>query len=193
MSFRVMQVTKQQISDYAVVEELKGIESDFEDGSIYGQLLEKQVKRFNPNASPEELHRAKERCRQKLTLGRIEKARLEADEARRRLEKAQAKLAEDQAKQAKTTLARRTRPNKRYLAIDGMLIDITKAKPLDHKEVFELLDSRGIRIPPAEPFKSARGWIAGFQKDPPRAHAWLSKRWRGLDLPRFLSGPKWLQ
>src|ERR1035438_9700454 len=39
-----------------------------------------------------------------------------------------------------------------------------------------------VRWPNAEPFRSARGWSAGFRKDPARAHAWLSKRWNILNL-----------
>ena len=71
---------------------LKGIEDDFEDDSRYGRLLDKRVKAFHPNASPEDLDRIKERCRQELTLYRVRKATLEADEARRHLQGAQAQL-----------------------------------------------------------------------------------------------------
>jgi len=192
MSFKVTQVTKQELRDRLVIEGLKGIEGDFEDGSIYGFLLDKRVKASNPDASPKEHDRTKERCRQKLTLYRAEKARLEAEEARRRLESAHAKLKEDLAKQAKTVLSRQTRRNKKYEAIDSMLRDIAKARPHSHKEVFEHLHrpSRHIQVPPAEPFASARGWITGFQKDPARARAWLSKRWKALGLPAFRRGPK---
>ncbi len=187
LSVKVMQVTKQQFRDHAVIDGLIGIDDDFEDGSNFGSLLDKRVKMFNPHASPQELDRTKERCRQKLTLCRIEKARQEADDAGRRLERASAKLEEDQAK---PTLSRQTRRNKKYETIDRLLSDIAESSPKSHKEVFEQLDSRHIPIPAAKPFASARGWIAGFKKDASRARAWLSKRWKVLGLPAFPRGPK---
>ena len=195
LSVKVMQVTKQQLADRAVLDELKGIDDDFEDGSMFGSLLDKRVKMFNPHASPEELDRIKERCRQKLTRYRAEKARQEADAARRHLENALAKLGEDPAKRANAVVSRPTRRNKKYETIDRLLRHTAESRPKSHQEVFEQLESRHIEgrrvpIPPAEPFASARGWIAGFQKDPAGARAWLSKRWKALGLPPFPRGPK---
>ena len=53
----------------------------------------------------------------------------------------------------------------------------------------ELLKAQSAR--PAEPFETARGWMAGFRRDEAAARAWLSKRWRvTLDLPPLPRGPK---
>jgi hypothetical protein len=84
------------------------------------------------------------------------------------------------------------RPPKRspkYQEIDKVLQNTAESRPKNHEEVFQALDRR-TRVPNAEPFRSARGWYAGFQKDPEAARAWLSKRWGLLNLPRFLRGPK---
>ena len=76
----------------------------------------------------------------------------------------------------------------RYAAIDAKLKDISESKPRSHQDVFRRLD--GERVANAEPFRSARGWFAGFKKDPEAARAWLSKRWSLLGLPSFPRGPK---
>jgi hypothetical protein len=81
------------------------------------------------------------------------------------------------------------RRNSRYEAIDTALRGIAEARPGKHEEVFRALEGR-CRIPNAEPFKSAGGWLAGFRKDNDAAHTWLSKRWTRLALPPFLRGPK---
>ena len=84
-----------------------------------------------------------------------------------------------------------SRRSPRYDAIDSALKQCAKSCPRSHKEVFSCLDTRGKRlIPNAEPFRSAGGWLAGFQKDPALARIWLSKRWALLSLPVFISGPK---
>jgi hypothetical protein len=186
-----MQVTKRKLREMMVIDGLRGIDDDFENDSFYGLLLDKRVKAFHPNASPEDLDRIKERCRQELLLSRIKEARVEADGARRRLQEAQAKVERDRAKQAQTTLSKLSkRSSKKYEAIDGMLRKIAQAQPRNHPEVFEQLGVRRICIPSAEPFASAGGWAVGYQKNPALARAWLSKRWHGLGLPMFPRGPK---
>jgi hypothetical protein len=92
--------------------------------------------------------------------------------------------------QANTSSSRQRRRACKYEAIDKTLGAIAKARPKNHREVFQQLDARNVDIPTAEPFKFARTWIAGFEKDPARAHAWLSKRWSGLRLTPFPRGPK---
>jgi len=52
-SFTVARVTKQKLQDRLILQSLEGVDDDFEDGSIFGHLLQKRVKAFNPNASPE--------------------------------------------------------------------------------------------------------------------------------------------
>ena len=81
------------------------------------------------------------------------------------------------------------RRNAGYAAIDSVVREIAQSKPKTHEEVFNLLDGR-VAHPSAEPFKSARGWHAGFKKDPARARTWLSKSWSRLKLPAFSRGPK---
>jgi hypothetical protein len=83
-----------------------------------------------------------------------------------------------------------SRPTGRYDAIDKTLRDIAAARPRSHDEVFEALNSRKIRVPGREPFKSAGGWMKGFRLNRHDASAWLSQRWRALDLPAFARGPK---
>jgi hypothetical protein len=181
-SFKRMQVTKQKLRELMVLSGFTGVEDDFEDDSILGSLLQKRVKAFNPNASPEELERIKKRCREELRLDRFRKAIAQVDEAQRRLE-------DTRAKQSTARLSRPGKRSSRYEAIDRELRTIAAAKPKSHREVFEQLDGR-IRLPNAEPFVSARGWNAGFRKDPAGARAWLSKRWSALRLPAFPRGPK---
>jgi hypothetical protein len=78
----------------------------------------------------------------------------------------------------------------RYRVIDEVLQKIAESRPRTQEEVFQSLDGRKVVIPPAEPFETARGWIAGFRRDPAAARAWLSKRWTGLNLSRLPRGPK---
>jgi hypothetical protein len=80
-----------------ITEGLEGIDDDFEDDSIFGHLLNKKVKAFNPNASPEDFDRIKQRCREEIKLNRLRKATADADEARKWLE---------EAKQAKALVSR---------------------------------------------------------------------------------------
>jgi len=80
--------------------------------------------------------------------------------------------------------------NSKYKQIDSVLKKIADARPKDHHEVFQSLDSRNIRVADSEPFRSAGSWLAGVKKDPPTARAWLSKRWSTLRLPAFSRGPK---
>ena len=82
------------------------------------------------------------------------------------------------------------RRNLKYARIDSTLKAIAGAQPIDHEEVFKTLDSRRVKFADAEPFRSAGGWIAGFEKNPAVAHSWLSKRWAALGLPPFSRGPK---
>jgi hypothetical protein len=77
----------------------------------------------------------------------------------------------------------------RYAAIDNKLKEIALSLPGSHEDVFRLLDGR-VAHAQAEPFKTARGWHAGFKKDPTRARVWLSKSWSRLGLPAFSRGPK---
>ena len=85
---------------------------------------------------------------------------------------------------------KRTRQSLRYKTMDQTLTAIAEAKPKTHAEVFRALDGRHVALPGAAPFATAHGWLAGFQKDPQRAHAWLSKTWSRLNLPAFPRGPK---
>jgi hypothetical protein len=82
------------------------------------------------------------------------------------------------------------RRNQRYKVIDRALQEIAATRPSTQVEVFQLLDGRHIVFPPAEPFMAARGWLAGFHRDPAAARAWLSKRWAELNLPPLPRGPK---
>jgi hypothetical protein len=81
------------------------------------------------------------------------------------------------------------RRNQKYKAIDQALQKIAESHPRTQEAVFSALEGR-VGYPPAEPFESARGWMAGFGRDPRAARAWLSKRWGKLDLPAFARGPK---
>ena len=85
------------------------------------------------------------------------------------------------------------RQNQRYVAIDYALRAIAESRPQTQEEIFQSLEGRHIAIPLAEPFLPARGWMAGFRKAPVAARAWLSKRWRELDLPPLPRGPKGLK
>jgi hypothetical protein len=91
--------------------------------------------------------------------------------------------------QTPSTTRKPVRRNQRYEAIDCELRKIAEARPKGQKEVFDSLDGR-VKIPNAEPFASAGGWLAGFRKNPPAARAWLSKTWSKLNLPPFSRGPK---
>lgn len=83
-----------------------------------------------------------------------------------------------------------TRRNPRYKQIDAALRNISESRPRTQEEVFQLLDGRHVPPPPAEPFHSARGWMAGFRRDRSAARAWLSKRWSELKLTPLPRGPK---
>src|ERR1035438_5567027 len=181
-SFKSMQVTKQKLREIMVLSGLQGVQDDFEDDSIFGRLLQKRVKAFNPSASPEELDRIKERCREELKLDCLRQTIAQVDETRRRLE-------EIHTKQSTSRISRPGKRSSKYEAIDDALQAIAAAKPKSHREVFEQLDGR-IHPPNAEPFASARGWMAGFKRNPARAAQWLSKRWAALRLPTFPRGPK---
>jgi hypothetical protein len=82
------------------------------------------------------------------------------------------------------------RRNQKYEKIDKALQEIAESRPRTQEEVFQSLDGRKVVIPPAEPFETARGWIAGFRRDEGAARSWLSKRWGELDLPPLPRGPK---
>ena len=81
---------------------------------------------------------------------------------------------------------RRSARNER---IDSALQKIAEMRPRNHREVFKALEGR-VGPPEAEPFGTARGWLAGFQKNPHGARSWLSKAWARLELPPFRRGPK---
>jgi hypothetical protein len=81
------------------------------------------------------------------------------------------------------------RRNAKYEEIDAALMGAAESKPKTHQEVFRALDGR-TAVPNAKPFSTARGWWAGFERDPVRARAWLSKQWSRLRLPSFPRGPK---
>jgi hypothetical protein len=81
------------------------------------------------------------------------------------------------------------RREERSLAIETALREIAKMRPKSHREVFEFLEQRA-PLPRAAPFRTAKTWVTGFQRDAPRAHSWLSKVWRQLGLPPFPRGPK---
>jgi hypothetical protein len=176
------QMTKQNLQDRMVLQSLEGIDSDFEDDSVYGRILRKRVEAFNPNASPADLDRTTERCREKLKHLRLKNDIARLDQGLRR-------VVNTQAKQSTARISKPGKRSARYEAIDRELETIAEADPQSHREVFDYLDGR-IRQPNAEPFASAHGWTAGFKKDPARARIWLSKRWSALNLPKFLRGPK---
>jgi hypothetical protein len=77
----------------------------------------------------------------------------------------------------------------RYIAIDDTLRDIAQMTPGSHGDVFQNLEGR-VKIPNAEPFQAAGGWVKGFHASPRAARAWLSKAWSRLKLPPFPRGPK---
>jgi hypothetical protein len=82
------------------------------------------------------------------------------------------------------------RRNQKYKVIDEALQAIAESRPHTQEEVFQSLDRRNVVIPPAEPFVTARGSMAGFRRDAAGARAWLSKRWAELNLPSLPRGPK---
>ncbi|MBI1789595.1 MAG: hypothetical protein HYR60_18840 [Acidobacteria bacterium] len=82
------------------------------------------------------------------------------------------------------------RRNQKYKVIDAALEKVSDGHPSTQEEVFQSLDARHVVIPPAEPFITAHGWIAGFRRDEAAARAWLSKRWAELDLTPLPRGPK---
>jgi hypothetical protein len=95
-------------------------------------------------------------------------------------------LLESIAKPRATKVAARS---PRYKAIDDTLRDIAQMTPRRHDDVFQNLDGR-VKIPNAEPFHAAGGWVKGFNTDRRAARAWLSKAWSRLKLPPFPRGPK---
>lgn len=83
--------------------------------------------------------------------------------------------------------ARRNAKNKH---IDSKLQEMAKMRPRNHEDVFRALEGR-IRHPQAEPFVSARGWLAGFQRNPHAARSWLSKAWSRLEPFSGHREPRW--
>ncbi|HEX3818806.1 MAG TPA: hypothetical protein VHW45_00655 [Candidatus Sulfotelmatobacter sp.] len=98
--------------------------------------------------------------------------------------------AKDKIRRTNMSARRLVKRSAKYGAIDLALEKFAEALPQSHEEVFRHLEERGKRHPSAEPFGTARGWMAGFKKDPARARVWLSKRWALLRLPPFAAGPK---
>jgi hypothetical protein len=84
---------------------------------------------------------------------------------------------------------RKRAQNPTYGEIDKCLKEIAKSQPRSHEEVFKALDGR-VPVPDCKPFRSAKGWWAGYDKRTDRARAWLSMRWGRLHLPPFRPGPK---
>ena len=82
------------------------------------------------------------------------------------------------------------RRNQKYEVIDKALREIAESRPSTQEEVFQSLDGRHVVTPPAEPFLTARGWMAGFRRDAAAARSWLSKRWTELNLSPLPRGPK---
>jgi len=80
--------------------------------------------------------------------------------------------------------------NETYKRIDKALRACSAARPKSHEEVFRQLDERKVPLPNSEPFKSAGGWLKGFQQNRHAASAWLSRAWGKLNLPSFARGPK---
>jgi hypothetical protein len=70
------------------------------------------------------------------------------------------------------------------------LCEISKSRPQRQYEIVDQLESRKIVLCRAEPFRSGKGWMAGFQRDPRGAGAWLSRQWGRLGLPGLPRGPK---
>ena len=89
----------------------------------------------------------------------------------------------------KTSNRKLAQRSRNYGEIETALRQIAEANPISHSEVFEFLNGR-VPIPHAEPFKTAKGWSAGFARDPTKARSWLSIQWRMLGLPPFRRGPK---
>ena len=87
------------------------------------------------------------------------------------------------------TVRRPGRRKPKYTLIDKALEQIAESRPTTQEEIFRSLEGR-VAAPLAEPFKSARGWVAGFRLDPVAARSWLSKRWAVLNLPPLPRGPK---
>jgi hypothetical protein len=81
------------------------------------------------------------------------------------------------------------RRNQKYKTIDEALQRIADSRPRTQEEVFKALEGRVV-FPPAEPFETGRGWIAGFRRDKAAARSWLSKRWAELSLSPLPRGPK---
>jgi hypothetical protein len=82
------------------------------------------------------------------------------------------------------------RRNEKYEGIDKALREFAAARPKSHEEVFRLLDGRKVALPHRRPFKSAGGWLKGFQQNRHTASAWLSQAWGRLSLPSFPRGPQ---
>jgi hypothetical protein len=109
----------------------------------------------------------------------------------RTAESVQTPLASDRKEaDKKKGLGKPTRRNPSYKQIDAALRGVSESRPRTQEEVFQSLDGRHVPLPPAEPFHSARGWMAGFRRDRSVARAWLSKRWSELNLSPLPRGPK---
>lgn len=88
---------------------------------------------------------------------------------------------------------RKGRPVRRsptHSSICVALERIAESRPQTQEEVFRALEERHVVPPQAKPFATAKGWLRGFQQNPPAARAWLSQWWAELDLPRLPRGPK---
>lgn len=81
------------------------------------------------------------------------------------------------------------RRSAQYLVIDKALQEIAKANPRSFEEVVRLLDGR-VKVPNAEPFRKASGWVEGYARNKAAAQVWLSKAWSRLALPPLPKGPK---
>ena len=83
-----------------------------------------------------------------------------------------------------------TRRPQKYKAIDKALREFGASQPNGHEEVFRFLDGRKVAVPDRGLFKSAGGWIKGYEHNAPSARSWLSQAWGRLQLPAFRRGPK---
>jgi hypothetical protein len=110
---------------------------------------------------------------------------------RQAVESAQMPLAQEPQGLRESPKAKKpVRRSQKYKTIDDALQEIAESRPSTQEGVFQSLDGRHVVIPPAEPFVTARGWIAGFRRDKAAARAWLSKRWAELSLSPLPRGPK---
>jgi hypothetical protein len=109
--------------------------------------------------------------------------------ARLELDVLKAELALPRPRKTRGPADKPVKRSARYPEIVRTLQEIALSNPKDHREVFRALDGR-VSVPDAQPFLSAKGWVAGFKANPKTARAWLSRAWSRQHLPAFRRGPK---